>query len=98
MILYPRLPWAFLRFSSLVDASLSRIHVHASVGTYIVNRLWLIFVYFNSPSWHTLAALFGIRKELWYNKRIHFDPFLSLNKKREKMTYGAINKFFSFHL
>src|SRR6266487_1069595 len=34
MILYPRLPWAFLRFSSLVDASLSRIHVHASVGTY----------------------------------------------------------------
>src|SRR6266536_5207158 len=34
MLLYPRLPWAFLRFSSLVDASLSRIHVHASVGTY----------------------------------------------------------------
>jgi hypothetical protein len=38
MVLYPRLLWAFLRFSSLVDASLSRIHVHASVGTYTACR------------------------------------------------------------
>src|SRR6266566_4154211 len=32
--IYPRLRWSFPRFSYHVNASLSRIHVHAYVGTH----------------------------------------------------------------